>query len=76
MRENIPSCILAPPDDAMLIRGAFFPRDASAALEIFSPTTEPMLPPMNEKSITVRMTGKPFIAASPETAASGRPLFF
>jgi hypothetical protein len=35
------------------------PRYRRAARVIFSPTTEPMLPPMNEKSITARLTPIP-----------------
>ena len=42
----------------------------STALTNFSPTTEPMLPPKNEKSRTIIITGIPLIDALPETAAS------
>jgi len=47
----------------------------STARAIFSPTTEPMLPPMKLKSMTTSWTGRPPILASPEMTASLRPVF-
>ena len=40
----------------------------------FSPTTEPMLPPMKKKSMIVRLTGLPPRVATPASAASLRPV--
>src|SRR3989442_6831616 len=47
----------------------------SAARVTFSPTTPPIEPPMNSKSITARTTGMPASAASPVMTASRRPVF-
>ena len=40
----------------------------------FSPTTEPMLPPMKKKSMSVTLTGLPPTVATPESAASFMPV--
>ena len=40
----------------------------------FSPTTDPIDPPRNEKSITESATAVPPIAAAPTTTASRRPV--
>jgi len=47
----------------------------SAARVIFSPTTLPIEPPMNSKSMTTSSTGFPPIVALPAMAASFSPLF-
>ncbi len=46
----------APPEAVKTITGSFFSAPTSMARMIFSPTTEPMLPPMNRKSMTARTT--------------------
>ena len=46
----------------------------SAARAIFSPTTDPMEPPMNPKSMTVTATGRPPIRPLPQIAASRMPV--
>ncbi len=47
---------------------------ASIERATFSPTTEPMLPPMKKKSITVTATGLPPRVATPDSAASFMPV--
>ena len=56
MRERAPSCILAPPEEEITIRPHFSSTAFSAARVIFSPTTDPMLPPMKKKSKTDNTT--------------------
>ena len=58
-----------------MMTGMEFSSPRSIALVIFSPTTEPMLPPRNRKSITARLTHLPPILATPETTASVSPHF-
>ena len=53
-----------------MITGACFSRPRSMARVIFSPTTEPMLPPMKPKSKTPMTTGSPSISPSPQRIAS------
>jgi hypothetical protein len=55
--------------------GTFFSAPTSIARMIFSPTTDPMLPPMNRKSITASTTSWPSILHSPVTTASLIPVF-
>ena len=53
---NVPSCIRAPPDDATTTSGIRAARACSAARVTFSPTTAPIEPPMNPKSMTQSAT--------------------
>ncbi len=76
IRDIIPSCILAPPEQEMMIRGNFSSTALSAALATFSPTTEPMLPPMKANSMAWIMTGSPPRVPRAVTMASGSPVFF
>ena len=46
----------------------------SAARANFSPTTDPMLPPRNEKSMTMSAVGVPPMVHDPTIAASRRPV--
>ena len=46
IRETIPSCILAPPEQVNKITGRLWSEAYSKALAIFSPTTLPMEPIM------------------------------
>ena len=52
INESAPSIIRAPPLDETIINGALDLRAFSMARATFSPTTEPMLPPIKLKSIT------------------------
>jgi hypothetical protein len=65
----------APPEPVTEISGT--PRSAaeSQARENFSPTTLPMEPPMNEKSMTASWHWRPSSDAWPMTIASARPVF-
>jgi len=49
---------------------------SSMARATFSPTTEPMLPPMKKKFITAQLTGIPPMVALPAMAASFSPVSF
>jgi hypothetical protein len=75
MSEKIPSCILAPPEAEQTIKGARREAARSAARAIFSPTTDPMLPPMNPNSRAPITTGTPSSRPSPTHTASARPVF-
>ena len=50
IRDRIPSCMRAPPEHERIIRGVLFIIALSIDLVIFSPTTTPMLPPINPNS--------------------------
>src|SRR5438105_1387288 len=75
MSARVPSCMRAPPDAETMTRALRETRARSAARVIFSPTTLPIDPPMNSKSITTSSTGLAPIAAVPAMAASRSPLF-
>ena len=64
----------APPELVIAMSGT--PRSAaeSQARESFSPTTLPIEPPMNAKSMTASSQPRPSIAACPITIASARPV--
>ena len=64
----------APPEAATETSGSRRSSARSAARVNFSPTTDPIDPPRNEKSITASATGVPPIAAAPTTTASRRPV--
>ena len=73
----MPSCIRAPPPDPETkMSGRFISAARSAARLNFSPTTAPMLPAMNLKSVTPITTPRPRMNPAPHTAASGMPVFF
>jgi hypothetical protein len=65
----------APPDDEMMMSGHFFSSERWPRRAIFSPTTEPIDPPMNAKSMMPRFTG--IWSIRPETVriASCSPAF-
>jgi hypothetical protein len=48
--------------------------ERSIARATFSPTTTPMLPPMNPKSITATPMANPLILPDPVSTASSSPL--
>ena len=70
IRETIPSCILAPPEQAKRITGSFSFVACSTAWVIFSPTTWPILLIINRASQTPMTAGFPSIMALPVTIAS------
>jgi hypothetical protein len=70
----MPSCIRAPPDAETMTTGSCLSIASSIARASFSPTTEPMLPPMKKKSMIVTATGLPPSVAMPESAASFMPV--
>ncbi len=74
IRARVPSCIRAPPDALTTMSGTRRSRAASAARVTFSPTTAPIDPPMNPKSITQMATRWPPMAPVPQTAASRMPV--
>ena len=74
MSASVPSCIRAPPDAETTISGTRSARACSAARVTFSPTTAPIEPPMNPKSMTQIATGRPSIVPVPQTAASRIPV--
>ena len=71
---SVPSCIRAPPDALTMTSGIRASSACSAARVTFSPTTAPMEPPMNPKSMTQIATGTPSMAPVPHTAASRMPV--
>ncbi len=74
MRASVPSCMRAPPEAETTISGMRSARAASAARATFSPTTDPMEPPMNPKSRAQIATRVPWTAPVPQTAASFSPV--
>ncbi len=74
MSASVPSCIRAPPLADTTTRGMRSRRAASAARATFSPTTAPIDPPMNPKSMTQIATGRSLILPVPHTAASRMPV--
>ncbi len=74
MSDRMPSCMRAPPVAETTINALRSAIASSIERAIFSPTTEPMLPPMKKKSITVRLTGLPPTVATPANAASFIPV--
>jgi glutamate mutase epsilon subunit len=58
----------------MIIIGIFSSIALSIARAIFSPTTEPIEPPINAKSITAMDTFKPLILPTAVLTASVKPL--
>jgi hypothetical protein len=72
----MPSCIRAPPPEPLTkMSGSFISVARSAARASFSPTTLPMLPAMNAKSVMPSTTGRPRMNPLPVTAASSIPVF-
>src|SRR5271155_915334 len=59
IRLTTPSIILAPPDADTIISGVCESSARSTARVIISPTTAPILPPMNAYSITLATTARP-----------------
>ena len=74
MRLRMPSCMRAPPEVHTATSGRSSPLASSALLQSFSPTTLPMLPPMNPKSITASTHGVLSMLAVPVMIASPSPV--
>ena len=68
--DSAPSIIRAPPLEETMMRGCFDFQARSMARPIFSPTTDPMLPPMNEKSMAASTTPRFSIVPVPHRTAS------
>ena len=60
----------APPEQLTIIRGTLFSKALSMERVIFSPTTDPMLPPIKLKSKTATSTESPSINPDPVIMAS------
>ena len=71
---SVPSCIRAPPEALTMSNGTRASRACSAARVTFSPTTAPIEPPMNPKSMTQAAICVPPMAPVPQTAASRMPV--
>ena len=71
---RIPSCMRAPPEEETETSGSPPAAACSQARANFSPTTLPIEPPMNEKSITASRHGSASIRAVPVIIASPRPV--
>ena len=74
MSASTPSCMRAPPDAEIDTSGMPSSIARSAARANFSPTTDPMLPPRNAKSMTMMAVGVSPIAHEPTIAASRSPV--
>ena len=74
MRASVPSCIRAPPEALTISSGTRSASACSAARVTFSPTTAPIEPPMNPKSMTQIATGISSMAPVPHSAASRMPV--
>ena len=74
IRARVPSCIRAPPEALTTTRGIPSASAPSAARVTFSPTTDPIEPPMNVKSRAQIATRRPARAPKPQIAASRRPV--
>ena len=74
MRASVPSCIRAPPEALTTTSGIPSARAPSAARVTFSPTTEPIEPPMKPKSRAQTAIRRPASDPKPQIAASRRPV--
>ena len=74
IRDRTPSCTRAPPLVTTVTTGRRRLAACSMANAIFSPTTQPMLPPMKPKSRTAITAGLPPMEHVPVTTASVRPV--
>ena len=72
--ESVDSCMRAPPEEETISSGSFSSTAASMVRVIFSPTTEPIEPPMNSGSMTASMIGRPLMKPLPQTTASRLPV--
>ena len=72
--DSAPSIIRAPPEHDTITTGALRSIARSIARVIFSPTTTPMLPPMNEYSIEAMTVSMPSSRPVAVTTASFMPV--
>ena len=72
--ESTPSCMRAPPDAENTTAGRSSSTARSNTRVTFSPTTEPIEPPMNSNAKKPTDTGTPSISPRPERNASVDPL--
>ena len=73
--DSTPSCMRAPPDAQTTISGCLRSSERWPSRAIFSPTTDPIEPPMKAKSITPRLTGRSAIVPAAASSASPSPAF-
>ena len=73
--DSTPSCIRAPPDAQNMIAGRLCATARSNCRAIFSPTTEPIEPPMNSNSKHAVTTGTLCTAPPMTISASVSPVF-
>ncbi len=71
--ERTPSCIRAPPEAQNMIAGRRSATARSNWRVIFSPTTDPIEPPMNSNTKNPTSTGMPPMVAEPARYASPAP---
>ena len=74
MSDSAPSIMRAPPEQQTITSGQRTSMARSIARVIFSPTTTPMLPPMNAYSIAATIVGIPSTRPEPTINASLRPV--
>ena len=72
--DSAPSIMRAPPEHEMMMTGWRRSSAISMARVIFSPTTTPMLPPMNVYSIAATTTSRPSSCPVATITASLRPV--
>ena len=75
IRETIPSCILAPPEQQNRMTGSFSSVARSTDAVILSPTTCPILPIKNLESITPSVVSFPPMVHLPINTPSDKPVF-
>ena len=75
IKEVADSIIRAPPDFEMTTKGIFFSKACLAARVIFSPTTEPMEPPIKAKSMQATTKASPIDFPTAMRIASLRLVF-
>ena len=73
MSERMPSCMRAPPEAENTTAGILCSRARSNTRVTFSPTTEPMDPPMNSNTKKPTLAGTPSMRPRPEVNASPGP---
>ncbi len=71
IRLTAPSCMRAPPEADTMMSGVRWASERSMARVIFSPTTAPMLPPMNFISSAQMLTVRPSSVPAAEMTAIG-----
>ena len=75
IKEMMPSCILAPPEQQKKNTGSFNSTARSTAAVTFSPTTWPMLAMRNRESQMPNTASAPKILHRPTVNASSSPVF-